>query len=333
MYQVLGLAFEGCQASGLASPFDVFNVINTLWQQGREGEGPYRCNLVSRSTAPIRASNGMYMVADYTLDDAPEADLVIVPGLHHDDSKSLLQKLRRLDREVHWLRQHNRRDTLIAANCSGVFLLAETGALANQDATTAWWLGSAFQKRYPDVNLETNQVLAQNPTTYCTGSMTANLGVMLQIAEHQVGRQLAQGCARAMLIDAHQNSASPYMFVQDQSDHQDTLVLAVESWIQRYISQPLDMSALAAHHAVSVRTLTRRFKKANGVNISQYLQNLRLEFTKQLLQSTNLSIEQVVERVGYSSQSSLRRLFQQKLGLSPRAYRQSVQLNAPPTPT
>ncbi|MBL4615806.1 MAG: helix-turn-helix domain-containing protein [Magnetovibrio sp.] len=330
MYHVLGLAFEGCQASGLASPFDVFNVVNTLWKQGYDGDAPYRCSIVSRSDAPIKTSNGTRILADYTLDNAPDADLVIVPGIHHDDSQTLLNKLHRLDRETHWLRQRFHSETLIAANCSGVFLLAQTGALDCHDATTAWWLGGTFQKRYPQVNLKTDQVLAQNPTTYCTGSMTANLGVMLQIAERQVGRQLAQACARAMLIDASQDTGSPYVFLQDQSGHQDGMVLAVESWVQRYISQPLDMPALAAHHSVSVRTLTRRFKKANGVNLSEYLQNLRLEYTKQLLETTNLSIERVVERVGYGSPSALRRLFQKKLGLSPRAYRQRVKVNVPP---
>lgn len=158
--------------------------------------------------------------------------------------------------------------------------------------------------------------------------MTANLSVMLTIVEQQVGRQLAQSAARTMLIDASQSYASPYLFIQEQTDHQDSLVLAVESQLQRDISQKLNMEALAKMHSVSLRTLSRRFKKANGINLSDYHQRIRLEQTKLLLETTSLSIEQIVERVGYSSQSSLRRLFNKELGLSPSNYRQQHQQDA-----
>ncbi|MEH6649108.1 MAG: helix-turn-helix domain-containing protein [Motiliproteus sp.] len=326
MYQILGLAFDGCQASGLVSPFDVFNVTNTLWKQQRGDDSPlYRCSLVSVNGESVRCSSCIQMLVDYRLEDAPKADLIIIPGIHHYDCPTLIKQLNRLGKECYWLQQQTRQGVSVSANCSGVFLLAETGALAEQRATTAWWLGGLFQQRYPNVQLLPDQLLVKNSTTYCTGSMTANLGVMLQIIEQQVGRQLAQNCARTMLLDASQSYASPYLFVQQQTDHQDSLVLAVESWLQRNVAQRLNMEQLASLHSVSTRTLSRRFKQANGVSLSDYLQQLRLGQTQLLLENTSLSIEQIVERVGYSSQSSLRRLFQKQLGLSPRQYRQQNQ--------
>lgn len=330
MYQVIGLGFDGCQASGLTSPFDVFNVINTIWkQQGRRDDDLYRCQLASMGGNPIKCSNGMQMLSDVAIEDIAKADLIIVPGIHHYDSKTLISRLNRLDKECRWLKQQVQNGVLVTANCSGVFLLAETDALSGKDATTAWWLKELFINRFPEVNHRSDQLLIKNDCSFTTGSMTANLGVMLQIAEQQVGRQLAQTAARTMLIDASQSFAAPYMFIQEQSDHQDSLVLAVESQLQRDIAKRIDMEALAASHSVSVRTLSRRFKNANGINLSDYLQNLRLEQTKLLLETTSLSIEQVVERVGYSSQSSLRRLFQKQLGMSPREYRQQNQQQAP----
>ncbi len=329
MYQILGLAFDGFQASGLASPFDVFNVTNSHWQQTQSQpahkDAPlYTCSLVSRDGDAVQASNGTRMLVDFDLDSAPAADLIIVPGIHHHDTPALLKRLQLLDRERAWLTRQHQRGVAIAANCSGVFLLAETGALAGQQATTAWWLSRLFQQRYPTVHLQTQSLLVKNARSYCTGSMTANLGVMLQIVEQQVGRQLAQRSARTMLIDATQSYASPYLFMQEQTDHQDALVLAVEGWLQRHLSESLDMQALARRHAVSIRTLSRRFKAANGMNLSEYQQHLRLEHSKLLLETTNLSIEQLIERVGYSSQSALRRLFQKQLGISPRQYRQQA---------
>lgn len=322
MYQVIGLGFDGCQASGLTSPFDVFNVINTLWKQQRCDTAPlYECHLVSLSGESVHCSNGMKLHADFSCSEVAKADLIILPGIHHTDGRNLLDSLSRLKAERQWLEAQAQQGVTIAANCSGVFMLAEAGLLNDQTATTAWWLGSMFSKRYPQVEFCPQTLLVKNKQFYTTGSMTANLGVMLQIAEEQVGRQITQAAARTMLIDASQSYASPYLFMQNQSDHQDSLVLAVESQLQRDISQRLDLNTLAKQHAVSVRTLSRRFKQANGVNLSEYLQSLRMEQTKLLLETTNLSLEKIAERVGYGSQSSLRRLFQKNLGLSPKQYR------------
>jgi len=329
MYQILGLAFDGCQASGLCSPFDVFNVTNTIWKQQRgEDSDLYNCRLVSQTGEPVTCSNGMRLMVDSSLEDAPPADLIVVPGIHHSDAKSLLNNLKSLDKERQWLQRRVQQQTVVAANCSGVFLLAETGGLEGKEATTAWWLGGLFRNRYSGIKHRADQLLVKNEGTYCTGSMTANLSVMLTIVEQQVGRQLAQSAAKTMLIDASQSYASPYLFIQEQTDHQDSLVLAVESQLQRDISQKLNMEALAKMHSVSLRTLSRRFKKANGMNLSDYHQRIRLEQTKLLLETTSLSIEQIVETGGYSSQSSLRRLFNKELGLSPSHYRQQHQQEA-----
>ncbi|BBB30407.1 GlxA family transcriptional regulator [Neptunomonas japonica] len=325
MYKIIGLGFDGCQASGITSPFDVFNVINTLWKQQCGEADLYQCRLVSVSGESITCSNGMRVMSDATLAEVTDADLIIIPGIHHYDVDTLLNKLKALDKECAWLKLQAEKGVTITANCSGVFVLAQTGMLNEYEATTAWWLTELFSKRYPSVKLRGDQLLVKSANTFTTGSMTANLGVMLQIVEQQVGRQLAQSCARTMLIDAGQNFASPYFFMQNQSDHQDSLILAVESRLQQEIALPLDVERLAGLHSVSVRTLSRRFKKANDMSISDYFQHLRLEYTKLLLETTSLSIEQVVERVGYSSQSSLLRLFKQRLGLSPSRYRKAYQ--------
>lgn len=329
MHHIVALVFDGFQSSGVMSPFDVFNVTNTLWhQQNGPGDALYSCYLASADGKQVTASNGVRMEVDFALRDALKADLVLIPGIHHTEIKGLLGSLQKMDREKQWLVDQHRQGAYIAANCSGAFLLADTGVLNQQSATTAWWLADLFQQRYPEVTYQADTLLVQNQKTFCTGAMTANLGVMLQIVEAQVGRQLALSCAKTMLIDANQTYASPYLFVQEQSSHQDTLVLEVESWMQRQLAHPLDMEALASLHAVSVRTLSRRFKKANGVPPSEYLQDLRFEHIRLLLETTSLSIEQLIERVGYSSQSSLRRLFQNKLGMSPSAYRQMKQVES-----
>ena len=103
---VVGLVFDGCQASGLTSSFDVFNVINTIWKQQRcEENNLYDCKLVSKKGATIRCSSGIRILTDNALTDDIKADLIIIPGIHHSNSKTLLESLRCLQEESNWLKQ------------------------------------------------------------------------------------------------------------------------------------------------------------------------------------------------------------------------------------
>lgn len=325
MRKVIGLAFEGCQATGLTSPFDVFNVANSIWQQKHGTNAPlYECQLISRQGGLIQCSNGIQLRAPLSFSDMPNADLIIIPGVHHLDVKSLLGRLTELTEEIRWLAHYIHRDTLIAANCSGVFLLAETGALKGKKATTAWWLAKIFAHRYPDVQHCKNTMLVKEERRFTSGSMTANLGAMLELVESQAGRSLAQNAARNMLIDVSHAIASPYVFMQTQMKHQDSLVLTIESHLQHNLSQTICLDEMAEKYAISSRNLSRRFKAANGMSLSEYLQKLRLEHTKLLLESSNLSIEQISDRVGYANQSSLRKLFKTAFGESPSQFRKRV---------
>ncbi len=324
MYQIAGLVFEGFQLSGISGPFDVFNVINTLWKQQGNDQQLYQCQLVARQPGKVTASNGTTVVVEQSLSDTRHDnafDVIVVPGIHHISTNDLTHKLLALDAETQWLAQHHRHHVTISANCSGVFLLAEAGILGTGPTTTAWWLNSLFERRYPEINLDAHTQITQQQNVFSTGAMTANISAMLQIAETQIGRQLVIDCARTMLIDANQDHASPYLFMQSQSVHQDTVVLAVESWMQRHISQPLNLKALAALHHVSERTLSRRFQAAHHLSPREYQQQLRIRHTRILLETTDLSMDQLAERIGYNNASSLRRLFQKSVGMSPRDYR------------
>ncbi|MBM97352.1 MAG: AraC family transcriptional regulator [Oceanospirillaceae bacterium] len=332
MRTILALVFEGFQSSGVFGPLDVFNVLNTLWKQQGNDEPLYQCQLVAQESGAVTASNGTRVLADISLRQVEQQaaqgtlpDVILVPGIHHTGLDDLIQKLTHLKPHRQLLKTLHQKGVVLSANCSGVFLLAEAGLLDNGEATTAWWLNTLFQQRYPAITLNPHNQIIRRDNLYCTGAMSANISAMLQIAESHTGRQLVIDCARTMLIDANQDHMAPYLFLQSQSDHQDTLILSVESWMQRHISQPLDLKTLAAAHHVSERTLSRRFQAAHQISPGQYLQQLRVRHASLLLETTNLSLERVAERTGYGSTSTFRRLFKQATGHAPRAYRQLKQ--------
>ena len=136
---------------------------------------------------------------------------------------------------------------------------------------------------------------------------------------------MARDIAKSPVLDLTRPNQTVYAASRQRKHHQDSKVLAVQEDLETHYQQPLQLDLLAARHSITVRTLLRRFKSACGQTPGQYLQTLRIEHARRLLEQHQLSIEQVVRLVGYEDQSSFSRLFKTSTGLSPAQYRQQHQ--------
>ena len=210
--------------------------------------------------------------------------------------------------------------TLVAASCYGTFILAESGLLDAVEATTTWWLQGDFRQRYPAVRLNADRALVDGGRCLTAGAMTAHADLSLQVLRRLYGAALARRVAGIMLIDGARDSQRPFMALPTTFD--DVLVQQAADWLGARRGDAVSTGALAAALHVSYRTLHRRFQAAAGMPPLAYVQALRVEHAKELLESTRLSLEQVVERIGYSDVSAFRRLFARYVGLSPAQYRQ-----------
>ena len=152
--------------------------------------------------------------------------------------------------------------------------------------------------------------------------MTSYLNLALRLVERFAGAQLAAATAKLLLIDLNRISQTSYATLLDQNGHTDRLVAQAQSRMEATLQQRFRLSELAAHLAVSERTLNRRFKQAVGKAPLEYLQTLRVEIAKRLLESGRVGFDVVSERVGYGDPSTFRQLFKRKTGLSPRQYQQ-----------
>jgi transcriptional regulator GlxA family with amidase domain len=245
---------------------------------------------------------------------------VILPGFFALDGGALYAQLETVWQPVIARLRALPPATLVAASCYGTFVLAESGLLDALSATTTWWLQAEFRQRYPQVKLDADRALADGGRCITAGAMTAHTELSLHVLRRLFGAALARQVGGIMLIDGARSSQRPFMALQQSFD--DLLVQQAADWLAERCTHDISTRDLADALHVSYRTLHRRFQAAAGMPPLAFLQALRVERAKELLEGTRLSLEQIVEKVGYSDASAFRRLFVRRAGLSPAQYRQ-----------
>jgi len=245
---------------------------------------------------------------------------VILPGFFAENAAALIEQVRTTWQPVIARLRALPTETLVAASCYGTFVLGESGLLDGINATTTWWLQDQFRRSYPNVRLDADQALADGGRCLTAGAMTAHTDLSLHLLRRLFGAALARQVGAIMLVDGARTSQRPFMTLRRNFD--DPLIQQAADWLDSRAAHEVSTTALADALHVSYRTLHRRFQAAAGMAPLAYLQDLRVEQAKALLESTLMSVEQIVGQVGYSDVSAFRRLFSKRAGLSPAQYRQ-----------
>lgn len=245
---------------------------------------------------------------------------VILPGFFAENATDLIEQVRTTWQPVIARLRTLPAETLVAASCYGTFVLAESGLLDGINATTTWWLQDEFRQRFLRVRLDADQALADGGRCLTAGAMTAHTDLSLHVLRRLFGAALARQVGAIMLVDGARTSQRPFMTLRRNFD--DPLIQQAADWLDSRAANEVSTTALADALHVSYRTLHRRFQAAAGMAPLAYLQELRVEHAKALLESTLMSVEQIVSQVGYSDVSAFRRLFSKRAGLSPAQYRQ-----------
>lgn len=218
-----------------------------------------------------------------------------------------------------WLRQWAAAGVHIGAACTSTFVLAETGLLDGQSATTSWWLSALFHQRYPLVALDESRMLVNSPGFTTAGAALAHLDLGLGVVRGQ-SPTLAALCARYLLIEPRASQA--VFMIADQVAHADPIVERFEQWARERLALGFSMSDADRSVGSSERTLGRRLQAVLGKSPLTYFQDLRVERAVHLLQTTEESIERIAGLVGYSDGTTLRTLLRRKLGRGVRALRE-----------
>jgi transcriptional regulator GlxA family with amidase domain len=312
------VAAEGCLASAIAGLFDMFSIAN-MWAASLSGrpEPPFATEIVTPGGQPVLSSGCIQMLPHRALEDALVTDFVLIPPFIPlpDPDRGDTVAVRE------WIIAHHRRQTPVAAMCTGVFLLAETGLLDGRMATTNWQFARKFTRRFPEVDLHPEYLLTEDDGLICTGAATAYYNLGLRMIGRYGSADLAAACAKALLLDPNRESQTPYFMLPRQRGHNDHEVLKAQRYLEENFSKGGGIDAVARHVRISPRHFKRRFKHATGHAPIQYLQMVRIEAAKKKLETTLETIEEITQYIGYEDSSTFRRLFRQHTKLSPREYR------------
>ena len=322
--EALIIALPETAGSALYGMVDVLAATGTVWRQlVGEDPGPtlIRPRVVALSREPFRCGNGIPVIPDVGVAEDPEADIVILPELWLAPDDPMQGRYPEL---LDWIRHRHRAGSKIYSACSGAVLLAATGLLDGHAATSHWGYQDLFRIRFTEVEFrpEPTLVFADQTGQIVTAGGTTSWH---DLAIHIISRHCSPGealrIAKVYLLKWHGEGQLPYASLVRRQPHADSVVRRAEEWLGQNFRQLHAVAAVVAAADIPERSLKRRFKAATGSTLIGYVQNLRIEEAKRLLETGSLSSEDVSVQVGYENPAFFRRLFKRSTGLTPGQYR------------
>jgi transcriptional regulator GlxA family with amidase domain len=326
--EVLVLALPESAGSVLYGLVDVLMSTGTLWQALVRQPAPgssLHVQVASTTKRPFRCGNGIPVAPDVAIRDNPPADVIIIPELWLGPDEHLAGRYQQVTR---WLRDRYRRGAYIYSVCSASLLLAESGLLDGCDATSHWGYQQLFESRYPRIRFrpEPNLCFADAEGRLVTaGGATSWHDLVLHVISRHISPGEALRISKVYLLKAHDEGQLPYRALVKPRQHPDSAVRDCELWLNKHFAESGAVARAVKHSRVAERTLKRRFKAATGLTLIDYLQNLRIEEAKRLLETTENSADDISAAVGYEDASFFRRLFNRRAGLTPTRYRRMFQ--------
>ncbi len=318
------LAVPEVTGSALYGMFDLFSAPGRDWDfivkgvAGQQRMNPY---IVARSMAGFKAANGIPVVPQYDFTTAPVPDIVCIPDFFVDPGASVAGQY---EPEADWLKQCHAAGSMLASACSGAVLLGEAGLLAHCEATIHWGYVATLTNNYAGVKVKINQSLVlsgEAQRVVMAGGGTSWQDLALFLIARFVGIEEAQRVGKVYMLQWHDLGQQPFAALANLRQSTDGVISDCQTWLADNYRTATPVAAMVAQSKLPERTFVRRFRKATGQMPLDYVQALRLEEAKQMLETTDDPIEAIAVDVGYGDASFFGRLFRRKTGLTPRQYR------------
>ncbi|WP_248960506.1 GlxA family transcriptional regulator [Sphaerisporangium perillae] len=313
MRTVAALVYDDMRA------FD-YAVIAEVWGMDRTDSGvpPFELRRCSVDGRPVRMHPGALVEATHTLDGLAGADLIVAPGREQPCAPVP-------DEIIEALRAARTSGKTIASLCSGAFVLAKAGLLDGRRAVTHWLLTERLAGDHPDITVVPDVLFMEDDGVWTAAGTVGGVDLCLELVRRAHGAAVANAIARRMVTAAHRDGGQA-QFVErpvPEPTGARSSVAATLEWARARLDRPLTVTDLARHARTAPRTFARTFVALTGTTPAQWLIRQRITEAQRLLETTDLSVEQVATRCGFGTATMLRRHFTRLVGTAPAHYRRT----------
>jgi transcriptional regulator GlxA family with amidase domain len=318
-FDVTVVLLDGGMSSTAVMPVDIFHSAGALWNDlhDRPAEPAFRVTTASPGGFPVRSPSGLTLTPEKSVEAIDRTDIVIVSTSGLDVDVNVIKGSVLLP----WLARQHEQGGYVAGVCMGAAYLAEAGLLDGRMATTHWALCGKFAARYDKVHWRPDLMITEDNRALCSGGVYSAIDISLYLVEKLCGHEVAVQTSKALLLPMPRTQQSGYSMLPLSRPHGDDQVRDVEAYLQQHYFKTSTIEDLARRAGLGARTFVRRFKAATGRMPAAYLQAVRIETAKAMLEQESHPIQTVSSAVGYDDVAFFRSLFKRVTGMTPQEYR------------
>ena len=308
MRRVAVLVLEGAKPLDVGIPAQVFTTRASM---------PYEVRVCGAAPGLVSGGDGFSYHVASGLETLDWADLVFLPGYRHPDREDPSEAV------IDALRAAHAGGARLAAISTGAFALAATGLLDGKRATTHWHYTAALAARHPLVEVDENVLFVDEGDVLTSAGAASGIDLCLHILRRELGVAAANHAARRLVAAPYRSGGQAQYVPQIAREPLGARFAEVREWALGRLEEPLTLERLARRAAVSPRTFSRRFVEDTGYTPLQWVMRARVDLARELLERSELGVEQIAAAVGLGTGANLRLHFRRVLGTTPGEYRRS----------
>jgi transcriptional regulator GlxA family with amidase domain len=316
MHRVVVLALDGVYPFELGMPARIFAAA----------DGRYEVITCSVDGRPVAASTDFEIAVRHGPEVLAAADSVVIPAFAPERAAA------RLEPQTAAALAEIRPGTRLMSICTGAFVLAAAGLLDGRPATTHWMLADQFQRWFPAVRLDPDVLFVDDGDILTSAGAASGVDLCLHVLRRDHGSELANQVARKCVVPPWRDGGQAQYTERPVPDAAGLSTSVTRRWILDNLHVPLTIADLAGHARMSRRTFTRKFREETGASPGQWITRQRVLLARELLESTDLNVDQIAGRAGFTTTASLRQHLHAAIGVAPLAYRRTFQAADQPGP-
>jgi transcriptional regulator GlxA family with amidase domain len=302
--------------ASIVGAYEIFVRANAFWKDSGKKE-LFKVELAGISKK-ADFYDGLFSVKpQVNISAIRKTNLIIVPSLARDYQKAMKGN----KQLVEWIEKQYKGGAEVASMCTGTFMLAAAGLLDGKNCSTHWSAANTFRSMFPEVKLQTDQLITDENGIYTNGGAYSFLNLVIYLVEKYYDRHTAIYCAKIFQIEIDRQNQSAFTIFTGQKLHSDEVVKKAQAYIENNLHEKISVEELSSRFAVGRRNFDRRFIKATGNTPVEYSQRVKIESAKKSLETSRKTINEVMYDVGYSDVKAFREVFRKITGMSPLQYR------------